>query len=91
MKKRMNSAGGTTAARVTISLPRELFDWGERQRAHVSRSEFVADLYRRYRETVEERRRVARYATAYGKVPTTEAEDYLTERSAGVLFGDPPE
>jgi metal-responsive CopG/Arc/MetJ family transcriptional regulator len=79
-----------TAERVTVSLPRDLFEWGEgeRKRAHASRSQFVADLYRRYRDAVEERRRVARYAAAYGKVPATDAEDYLAERSLDVLFTD---
>ncbi len=86
----MKRRSTTTAERVTVSLPRDLFEWGEgeRRRTHLSRSRFVADLYRRYQEALEERRRVARYAAAYGKVPATDAEDYLTDRSAEVLFGD---
>jgi metal-responsive CopG/Arc/MetJ family transcriptional regulator len=86
----MKASAKTTAERVTVSLPRDLFEWGEgeRRRTQVSRSQFVADLYRRYRGALEERRRVARYAAAYGKVPATDTEDYLTERSGDVLFGD---
>jgi hypothetical protein len=48
--------------------------------------ELVADLYRRHRTAANERRTVARYAAAYAKIPSTEAEDYLTERSTEMLF-----
>jgi hypothetical protein len=50
----------------------------------------VADLYRRYREALEERRRVARYASAYEKLPSTEAEDYLVRLSTELLTGSDP-
>ena len=90
MQERMRAVPGGTAERVTVSLPRDLFEWGEgeRRRAHVSRSQFVADLYRRYRDGVEERERVARYAAAYGATPTTEAEDYVTRRSVELLYAE---
>lgn len=90
MTPRMSARRRDAAERITISLPKDLYEWGEfeRQRARISRSQFVADLYRRYREALEERRRVARYAAAYAKTPSTEAEDYLVSRSAELLLAD---
>jgi metal-responsive CopG/Arc/MetJ family transcriptional regulator len=70
-----------------VSLPAELFERGEneRRRRHERRSEFVAGLYRRYLEDVEERDRVARYTAAYGELPEVPEERWLVERSREVL------
>jgi metal-responsive CopG/Arc/MetJ family transcriptional regulator len=73
--------------RVTVSLPAELFERGEneRRRRQERRSEFVAGLYRRYLDEVEERDRVARYEAAYARLPETREERWLVERSREVL------
>jgi metal-responsive CopG/Arc/MetJ family transcriptional regulator len=73
--------------RVTVSLPADLFAWGEKERARrkVSRSAFVADLYRRQLEELEEGQRVARYAAAYSKQRETEDEHAWAEGSAHAL------
>lgn len=78
---------GTQVRRVTVSLPAELFAWGEKERARrkVSRSAFVADLYRRQLEELEEEQRIARYAAAYRKQPETEEERAWAEGSAHAL------
>jgi metal-responsive CopG/Arc/MetJ family transcriptional regulator len=80
---------GTRVRRVTVSLPADLFAWGEKERARrkVSRSAFVADLYRRQLEELEKEQRVARYAAAYGKQPETEEERAWAEGSAHALAG----
>ena len=74
--------------RITVSLPNDLFERGERERRkrHERRSEFVARLYRRYLDEIAERERVARYAAAYAKQPETMTERWLTDRSAALLF-----
>lgn len=73
--------------RITVSLPAELFERGEneRRRRHERRSEFVAGLYRRYLQEIEEQDRVARYAAAYASRPETPEERWLVERSREVL------
>lgn len=70
-----------------MSLPAELFERGEneRLRRHERRSEFVAGLYRRYLDEVEEQERVARYTAAYARLPETPEERWLVERSREVL------
>ncbi len=67
-----------------------LFEKGEQERAkrHISRSEFVASLYREYLHKVEEEERVRRYAAAYAKLPSTEEEEALTVASMELLFSD---
>lgn len=86
MKKR-TTPSSPRARRITVSLPAELFERGEseRRRRHERRSEFVAGLYRRYLDEVEERDRVARYAAAYASQPETPEERWLVERSREVL------
>lgn len=76
--------------RITVSLPSELFERGERERRkrHERRSEFVARLYRRYLDEIAERERVARYAAAYEKVPEAPEEQWLADESTAVLFDD---
>jgi len=78
------------ARRITVSLPADLFERGERERRnrHERRSEFVARLYRRYLQEVEEQDRVARYAAGYGKVPETAEERWLVDQSLTELAGD---
>lgn len=76
--------------RITISLPNDLFERGERERRrrHERRSEFVARLYRRYLDEIAEHERVARYAAAYARVPETPEEHWLTDESMGLLADD---
>ena len=73
--------------RVTVSLPADLFERGEdeRNKLREGRSQFVAGLYRRYLQEVDERQRVARYAAAYGKLPETPEERWLVEQSVDGL------
>ena len=63
---RMEPAGATRVARVTISLPADLFARGEEAQAarQMGRCEFVAQLYQRYLDEVEEEERIARYSAA---------------------------
>jgi metal-responsive CopG/Arc/MetJ family transcriptional regulator len=76
--------------RVTVSLPADLFERGEdeRRKRHERRSEFVARLYRRYLQEVDEQDRAARYAAAYGKLPETPEERWLVEQSIAALTPD---
>lgn len=93
MSLKMSMSDDTRVERLTISLPADLFAWGEQERAsrHISRSQFVADLYRRYRDEIERERRIARYSAAYSAMPATEEENALTEASMDLLFNDPEE
>ena len=77
--------------KVTISIPADLFAWGEEERArtHMSRSEFIANLYRRYHDELEMERRIARYKAAYAKLPETDEERALTEMSMQLLAAEP--
>jgi len=63
--------------KVTISLPAEVYAWGEAERAtsNSSRSEFVTQLYRdrMYQQELEERAR--RYEKAFREHPYTEEEN----------------
>jgi metal-responsive CopG/Arc/MetJ family transcriptional regulator len=89
MKPRMQSPE-PGVRRITVSLPADLFERGERERRrrHERRSEFVARLYRRYLDEIAERERAARYAAAYAREPETAAERWLTERSTELLGDD---
>lgn len=75
------------AAKFTVSVPSDLFARGERERARqrISRSEFVARLYQKYLDEIEEEQRIARYRAAYAKAPETPAERVLTEASTSLL------
>lgn len=77
--------------KVTISLPAHLFAWGEQERTEqqISRSEFVAALYRQHFDRVEKERRSARYTAAYAADPATQAEQALTEASMALLADEP--
>jgi metal-responsive CopG/Arc/MetJ family transcriptional regulator len=81
--KARTTAPSSRVRRVTVSLPAELFERGEneRRRRHERRSEFVAGLYRRYLDEVEEQERVARYTAAYASLLETPEERWLVERS----------
>lgn len=87
MNTKMKSVPGTRVAKVTVSIPSDLFAWGEEERArqHMGRSEFVASLYRRYRDELEMQERIARYRAAYGNLPETAEERTLTEASMQLL------
>jgi metal-responsive CopG/Arc/MetJ family transcriptional regulator len=86
MKSSMKARGQGTR-RVTVSLPADLFERGEdeRNKLREGRSQFVAGLYRRYLQQVDERERAARYAAAYGKLPETPEERWLVEQSVDAL------
>jgi hypothetical protein len=78
--------GGTTRKRqterrtvkVTVSLPAELFAWGERVRGQRPRSQFVSALYRQQ----QLHQRVERARAAYAEQPLSEDEDAVL--SAGL-------
>jgi metal-responsive CopG/Arc/MetJ family transcriptional regulator len=81
---------GPRSRRVTVSLPADLFERGEdeRRKHHERRSEFVARLYRRYLQEIDEQERVARYAAAYAKLPETPEERWLVDQSISALTTD---
>ncbi len=64
------------AARFTVTVPAELFDWADQEREEqgMNRSEFVTSLYRQRRDEQILREREARYRAAYAKQPTTQEE-----------------
>jgi metal-responsive CopG/Arc/MetJ family transcriptional regulator len=78
----------TTTTKVAISIPDDLYAWGEqeRERLGISRSEFVARLYREHMRRVEHDARVARETAAYSRQPYTEEEDAWTEEATRTLF-----
>ena len=61
--------------KVTVSLPAELFAWGERTRGQRPRSEFVSALYRQ--EQLQQR--VERARAAYADQPWSAEEDAVVE------------
>jgi metal-responsive CopG/Arc/MetJ family transcriptional regulator len=82
--------GDSRVKKVTISLPAQLFVRGEQERAEqqVSRSEFVAALYRQHFDRIEKERRIAQYTAAYAADPATPAEQTLTEASMALLAAE---
>lgn len=64
------------AARFTVTVPADLFDWAEQERKEqgLNRSEFVAKLYRQHRDEQFIQERAERYRVAYAKQPTTQEE-----------------
>jgi hypothetical protein len=52
---------------------------------HEKRSEFAARLHGRHLDELAEPERVARHTAAYGKVPETTEERWLTDESTAVL------
>ncbi|MBV9282887.1 MAG: hypothetical protein JOZ41_22660 [Chloroflexi bacterium] len=81
----------THVTKVTVSIPSYLYDWGEeeRTRRYLSRSAFVANLYRRYCDELEAERRAARYAAAHAQLPETPEEQVLTVASMDLLATEP--
>jgi metal-responsive CopG/Arc/MetJ family transcriptional regulator len=77
----------TRAKKVTVSIPADLFAWGEQERARqdLTRSEFVATLYRRRLEELAEQERLERYAAAYARQPETAEEHCWAEDAATSL------
>jgi metal-responsive CopG/Arc/MetJ family transcriptional regulator len=77
----------TTVRRVTISLPAWLYERGEEERARerLTRSEFVARLYREHLDEIAEQERVKRYAAAYARQPETKEEIDWAEAAAHEL------
>jgi phage gp46-like protein len=77
-----------TTTKVTISLPTDIYRRGEEERTQrgLSRSEFVANLYREHLRQAEQEARIARYAAAYARHP--EASDdlaWVTDAGAATL------
>lgn len=70
-------------------MPADLFAAVEEERhaAGRSRSEQLAEVYRRHLEQLEEQRRVERYAAAYAQLPETAEERWLTEASTDLILG----
>lgn len=70
-----------------MRIPQPLFEQGERERKElgISRSEFVAALYRAHLKDVARREKIARYREAYGRFPPTSEEDALTSMSLDVM------
>ncbi len=79
------------AHKFAISVPEYLFQQGEREREQlgISRSEYVARLYRKRLCDLERERKIARYAAAYGRMPATPEEDTLTNASMELLRDEP--
>jgi phage gp46-like protein len=74
--------------KVTISLPTDVYRRGEEERTRqgLSRSEFVANLYREHLRHAADKARIARYAAAYAEHP--EANDdlaWVTDAGAATL------
>jgi metal-responsive CopG/Arc/MetJ family transcriptional regulator len=87
MIERMRPLRPGRSTRFTVSLPEDLFARGEKERAKrdISRSEFVATLYRHFLDELENRERVARYAAAYARQAETEEEHAWADASAQAL------
>jgi metal-responsive CopG/Arc/MetJ family transcriptional regulator len=83
MKARMSSR----ARKVAISLPEDLYEEGERERQELgmSRSEYIASLYRTHQEERKLQQKIERYSAAYAQTPASAEEDALTESSERVL------
>lgn len=81
---------GVTVEKVTISIPKRLFDWGEeeRRKQNASRSEFVSALYAEKRKQQEYEERVERYRIAYALCPSTPEEDALVAEGTALLFSE---
>ena len=75
------------ARKVTVSIPADLFSWGEQERAkqEITRSAFVASLYRHCLEEAAARERLARYAAAYARQPQGADEHEWAESAAASL------
>jgi hypothetical protein len=79
-----------TTTKVTISLPTDIYRRGEEERRErgLSRSEFVANLYREHLRQAEHEARVARYAAAYAEHPeATDDLAWVTDAGAAALAG----
>jgi metal-responsive CopG/Arc/MetJ family transcriptional regulator len=87
----MATTAAATTTKMSISLPTELYKRGESERTHrgLSRSEFVAALYREHLHRVDEEARVARYAAAYARQPETDAERVWTDMSIRAVSDEP--
>ena len=81
----------TATTKMSVSLPTELYKRGESERTHrgLSRSEFVAALYREHLRRVDDEARVARYAAAYARQPETDAERVWTDMSIRAMSDEP--
>jgi metal-responsive CopG/Arc/MetJ family transcriptional regulator len=79
------------AHKFAVSIPATLFERGEveRERLGISRSEYVASLYREHQRTRRREEKIARYRVAYAEHPITPEEDALTTESMAVLASEP--
>ncbi len=75
------------AARFTVTVPAELFDWAEQEREDqgMNRSEYVTELYRQRRDEQILRERAERYRAAYARQPTTQEEHEWAAAAAASL------
>jgi hypothetical protein len=58
----------------------------DREARHLSRSAYLAELLRQYLAQQEERDRIARYSTAYQRIPETAEEESLAEGALDFLL-----
>ena len=74
----------------TVGIPETLYELGEAERGRigVSRSQYVANLYRAHLRDVARQDKIARYAAAYASHPATPEEDSLTAMSEAALASD---
>ena len=79
------------AQKFTVSVPRYLYEEAERERVRLgmSRSDFVASLYRSYLREAERERKIARYKAAYERLPASPEEDALTQESTELMLTGP--
>lgn len=94
-RRRRGTVGPSAShvVRVTVSLPPEVFESGENERATrgLTRSEYVTGLYRDDLERAEQARRVARYAAAYREHPESDDETWVADHSGALLLGEVPD
>jgi metal-responsive CopG/Arc/MetJ family transcriptional regulator len=90
MMRSMKTEARARVHKFTVGIPETLYELGEeeRVRAGVSRSQYVANLYRAHLREVARQEKIARYAAAYGSLPATPEEDALTSMSEAVLASD---
>jgi Arc/MetJ-type ribon-helix-helix transcriptional regulator len=84
--------GRSTVAKITISLPRDLFDFVERQRQvrGGTRSEVIHRALKRVRREEDEREAVAQYIRGYQEQPETEEEFGWSDQLALEALADLP-
>jgi hypothetical protein len=88
----MSRPTSSRAHRFTVTIPASLYEQGEQDRhaLGLSRSEYVAALYRDHLNGIARQQKIARYREAYAHQPPTPEEDALTELSEQLLASQEP-